>query len=459
MNTYRAIFGDQLTETPKKQVQKTHSGYNSHLGWVFVCQTFNERPKALRTYHSLFGASENYTYYTPNTFYRNDQRHSGALRWLNAMVVDVDVKNGANEGLILPDVLERITVAGLPAPSLIIGTPSGGFHIYWHFNSPKRAFPAVTDHYARVQRSIAEAIGGDGQAVGAERWFRLPTAQNTLFTDNTRVSFDELCDWLTLYREERQSLNKGICVGTKGLLQHPAVLTLLEGVSEGQRDHTCYTLALAYKASGYDKTEAEAYLQEWNQRNSPAMTQMDVKRKVKSAFKPGAPKGPSAHWIRTLSGKAFTYQNWEEAKSREERTYSHLEEWQRDIITYIKRQGGRIVGSQRAMAKAITSSSDGAVSIPYATFKKAIAALIKTGIITKTVTGKGRAAETTLEMTPDPKVVFFPTEKTKKKNGLNSNTFIDLVVGGNTLSLVQGRSRYFLSRGDPLLGVRTLFPF
>jgi hypothetical protein len=444
MNAYRAIFRDQLTETPKKQIEKQQTGYNSHLGWVFICNQFHEKPKAVRTYHSLFGASEAYTYYTPNTFYRNDQRHEGALRWLNAMVIDIDVKNGQNKGMILPDVLEAVTCAGLPGPSLVVSTPSGGFHVYWYFKDAKRAFPKVTEHYKRIQSSIAEAMHGDLQAVGAERWFRMPTVQNTVYQSERRVSFDELCDWLAIYQEElseeRKATCVGACVGIEGLLRDPAILKLLEGVSEGQRDNTCYTLALAFKASGYSEKEAEERLQDWNALNDPPMRQIDVKRKVKSAFKKDAPAGPTAYWIRLLSGMAFTYQVWEEAKPREDRTYSHFHEWEQDVIRYLKTQGGEVSGGQRAIAQAIKSSSDEEKNIPYSTFKKVIEHLIQIGIITKKVEGKGRAAVTTLAIVKDSKVVPFNPKKDRRENGFNSNTSIDLVVGGFSFELSQGSS-------------------
>lgn len=434
MNAYRALFRDQLTETPKKQVEKQQTGYNSHLGWVFVCNQFHEKPKAVRTYHSLYGASEAYTYYTPNTFYRNDRRDSGALRWLNAMFIDIDVKNGQNESMILPDVLEMVTAAGLPAPSLLVSTPSGGFHVYWYFHSPKRAFPKVTELYKHIQAAIAEVLHGDLQAVGAERWLRMPTAENTVYQSDSRVSFDELCDWLAIYQEELKEeklQRKAVCVGPAGLLGHAAIQQLLKGVSEGKRDNTCYTLALAFKASGYDEKETEARLQEWNTRNNPAMRQIDVKRKVKSAFKKGAPGGPSAEWIRRLSGMAFTYQHWEEAKPREERTYSHFDEWEQDVIRYLKSQGGQVSAGQRTIAQAIKSSSDEAKSIPYSTFKKVIEHLVQIGIIIKKVEGKGRAAVTTLTLAKQSKVVPFQPKNAPRKNGPNSNTFMDLVVGGN----------------------------
>lgn len=433
MNALREIYRDQLTDLPKKQIDKQQSGYNSHLGWVYVCNTFYEKPKAVRTYRSLFGATEAYTYYTPNTFYRNDQRHEGALRWLNAMVVDIDAKNGYNQGgLFLPDVLDSVNDAGLPMPSLVVSTPSGGFHLYWYLNSPKRAFPKVTAHYKRIQMSIAEALNGDLQAVGAERWFRMPTESNIVYQTDSRISFDNLCDWLSIYQEEKAEERKVACVGVDGLLQHPAIKKLLEGVSEGQRDNTCYTLALAYKANGYSENETEGFLQEWNALNEPPMRQLDVKRKVKSAFKKDAPHGPSSYWIRLLSGMPFTYQTWEEAKPREERTYSHFDEWKEDIINYLKAKGGSVSAAQRKIVEEVRSSSNEKKNIPYTTFKKIIEHLVQIGIITKKIEGKGRAAETTLTLIKKTKVIPFQRKREQKRNGSNSNTFIDQVVGGFT---------------------------
>ncbi|MBK5514621.1 hypothetical protein JFT70_05480 [Bacillus sp. TH11] len=151
--------------------------------------------KAVRTYSSLFQAQASTTYFTPNTFYRNDQRHAGTLRWLNALVIDIDVKTAKNAGMIYPDVMEMVATAGLPTPSLIVQTPSGGFHVYWYLAEPRHAFPKVVEHYKRIQQAIAEELSGDLQAVGAERWFRLPTSQNTVHRSAERVSFDALCDW------------------------------------------------------------------------------------------------------------------------------------------------------------------------------------------------------------------------------------------------------------------------
>lgn len=148
---------------------------------------------------------------------------------------------------------------------------------------------------------------GDSQAIGAE--LVLSTAQNTIYQSESRVSFDELYDWLAIYQEERIEQRKavGVGVGVEGLLHFSAILKLLEGVSEGQRDNTFYTLALTFKASGYDEKETEIRLKELNQSNDPSMRELEIKRKVKSAYKNGALAGLIVYWIRLLSGMNFSY--------------------------------------------------------------------------------------------------------------------------------------------------------
>lgn len=449
-NLAQQIYGNQLTEYSKKQTQKQKNGYSSRLGWVFVSKDFTkETTKAVRTYGSLFNVSKDYTYFTPNTFYRNDLRRLSTLRWINAMSVDIDAKNGENEGMTLPDVKELITEAGLPMPSLIVQTPSKGFHVHWFLEQSKRASDKLNTHYSRIQTCIAEMLKGDVNAIGPERLFRLPTDENTVFHSQERVSFDDLCEWFQLVQEQDQqdvhTYKKGFCKGYESLLQHPAVQKILEGVTKGQRDTACYTLALAYKAAGYDEKTAEAYLHNWNQKNTPQMRQIEVKRKVKSAYN-GRFHAPSAKKIRELSGMLFSYVIWEEAKPREERIYSHIQEWEGDVLAFIRAQGGRVSGSQRDLAEKITSSVNADKKIPYATFKKVIARLEEQEILSKKVSGKGRGASTELCIIDEVKARRIQSEASKKEqdtapknNGLNSNTIKDTVAGGTALSLSQGK--------------------
>ncbi|MGG4018865.1 primase C-terminal domain-containing protein [Priestia megaterium] len=443
------IYRDQLTNKKKKQPEKQQTGYNNRLGWVFVSKDFTkETTKAVRTYGSLFNVSKDYTYFTPNTFYRNDLRRLSTLRWINAMSIDIDAKNGENEGMTLPDVQELITEAGLPLPSLIVQTPSRGFHVHWFLDQSKRASDKLNAHYSRIQTCMAELLKGDVNAVGPERLFRLPTEENTVFHSQERVSFDDLCEWFQLVQEQDQvdahTYKKGFCKGYESLLKHPAVQKILEGVNKGQRDTACYTLALAYKAAGYDEKIAETHLHNWNQKNTPQMRQMEVKRKVKSAYR-GRFHAPSAKKIRELSGMLFSYVIWEEAKPREERTYSHIQEWEGDVLAFIRAHGGTVSGSQRDLAEQITSSVDADKKIPYATFKKVIARLEEQEILSKKVSGKGRGASTELCIINEIKARRTQSEASKKEqdtapknNGLNSNTIKDTVVGGTALALSQG---------------------
>lgn len=423
MEAYRELFREQLTERPKKMLEKTQEGYDRTHGWVFLTNDFKNF-KAVRTYATLFKMYKDYTYFTPNTFYRNDQRHSAALRWLNAIVVDVDVKNGHNEGLTFPELMDRINDAGLPLPSLIVQTPSGGYHVYFYLQYSTPAFDKIIYIYEMIQYEIAKEIGGDIQAIGAERWFRIPTAENIIFQSENRVSLQEMIDWFEILKETEIE-EKRICIGVnaENILQHPAIQKLLQGVEKGKRNNTCYTLALAFKAAGYSKEETEKRLMEWNQKNEPALTKMEIKRTVKSAFKKGAPKGPKGKMIRELSGMPFFYRPIVGAKKREERVYSHFTEWKKDIITFLKKNGGQITGSQREIAKMI--------GIPYSSFKEVIKLLETEHLIIKEVKGKGRGAKTTLKLTNI--IPLTPKKcglKCNTKNEPNPITFIDRVVGG-----------------------------
>ncbi|MDD9309731.1 primase C-terminal domain-containing protein [Cytobacillus firmus] len=418
MEAYRELFQEQLTEAPKKMLQKTQDGYDTERGWVFVTNDF-VTTKAVRTYQTLFAISNKHTYFTPNTFYRNDKRNAGTLRWLNAFVIDIDVKNGQNEGLGLPDLLDRIESAGLPLPSMVVKTPSGGYHTYFYLDTPKRALPKVVNLFEMIQQQIAKEIGGDIQAVGAERWFRIPAQSNIVYRSETRVSFSDLCDWFSIQTEFEAEEQKRFSIQENGLLSHPAIIRIENGVSKGQRDNACYTLALAYKASGLTVQEAEQRLLMVNDNNEPPLTRIEVKRKVKSAYKASSPKGPSAFWIRELSGLPFTYRPMEGAKPREERKYSHIDEWKEDVLTYLKKHEGAIIGSQRALAEEM--------GIPYSSFKEVIALLINENRITKLVEGKGRAAKTILNLTNI--VLLKPKKKAQLFNGPNSNTFRDRGAG------------------------------
>lgn len=431
---YQFMYNNQLTHFPV--FSKKSRPDRKELGWVFLSSDC-ERTSACRTYRTLYLMQDKHTYYTPNTFYDRRRRTQDSLRWLNAIVIDVDVKNGQNQGLTLPDLLDMIQEAGLPSPTFIVRTPSGGFHVYFVLDAPRKAYSNNIKTYRKLQLAMARAIQGDMNAVGPERFFRIPTSDNVIYQSNNRVNFADLIDWHDInfgVAQERKSVRY-----SQGLLQHAAVQAILRGVEKGYRDNACYTLALAFKADGYTADETEGELQEWNSNLDCPLSQNTITRKVRSAYKPGAPAGPSGEWIRHLSGLKFAYQTWESAKPRKRRKYSHYDERASDIL-YTLAWRKSISGSQRGLASMWGMS--------LSVFQEVTKILVESNRIVISVSGKGRGATTTISIVPRKNnVIPFPLRNQNKINVPDSNT---LYLGG----LVGGLS---LLSEPPLLGFSARF--
>ena len=448
----RDIYGNQLNEAPKKNKERdfNESHHSKDLGWVYVSKTPSGKRKAVRTYSSLIAITEDPTYYyfTPNTFYRNDSNCQRNLRWINTVSADIDTAEGVTANLV--DVLEAIQQAGLEEPSLVVRTRSGGLHVHWILDQPKRHTSRVVTHYKRIGKLICEELNefldmdvmyADTQAASPERLFRLPTDECIEYRSSSRVTFDDLCTWYSIEVDRRQTQSKtGFVQYGQSLMGTPAIKKLLEGAEKGQRDQTCYTLALAMKVSDIDEKGALTRLKAWNERNEQPLTYMDVKRKVKSAYNKNGKQGPSAYFIRQLSGLPFSYTVWESAKSRSERVYSHMNEWKEDLLAHLRMRGGFIHGSQRNMAKEIRSSV-GKREMPYSTFKKLVDQLIESGELFK-LTSAGRSGGTTLSLTPmentaETSAESFVEDATIEPslNEPNSNTLKAPEAGGNSLDL------------------------
>ncbi|MBE7901106.1 hypothetical protein G7L40_27055 (plasmid) [Paenibacillus polymyxa] len=430
-NAFWDLYHNQLTDQPKRYEKAKNRDHS--LGWVYISNDFKSA-KAVRTYQTLFVLSDHYTYYTPNTFYRRGSRSQNTLRWLNAIVLDVDTKHGANIGLCLPDLLDQIRSAGLPLPTMIVRTPSGGYHVYFVLDSPRKAFSNVVATYNRLQLAMAVAIGADQQAVGAERYFRIPTEKNVIYRSERRVAFDELNDWYWINHEPqpKQENARTGAWAQRGILQREAVQTLLQGVERGKRDNAAYTLALAYKAEGYDQESAEDALYNWNARLDSPLPERVICQKVRSAYKAGAPAGPTADWIQYLSGVSFAHAaKWDAAKPRAERERSHYIEWAADVLEFLREQPDQqVTGSQRQLAASFGMS--------LSTFQEVVCNLVQTEKVILEVSGKGRAACTTLRLVcpKDPtkttaKIIPFP------KQNFTNNYIINVPVS-NTFKILAG---------------------
>lgn len=117
-----------------------------------------------------------------NYKYRKAQRHSDDAMWFKSFYVDVDVK--AKGGYATTQEAEKavqnfLHATGLPAPTIVVQTGSGGFHIHWTLDKP---IDKAT--WAPLARALAVAIQQNGLladtqvTVDAARILRVPETKN-----------------------------------------------------------------------------------------------------------------------------------------------------------------------------------------------------------------------------------------------------------------------------------------
>jgi hypothetical protein len=394
----------------------------SDLAYCFIAQNCGKDPvnqldiSSFNTLYKVIDLFDNkFIFWTPNTFFTYNRRERMALRWLNAFFVDIDIKD--NPGLTFPDVIDRITTAGLPPATLILKTPRGGFHVYWFLCKPARATMPTVKLFEVITNNIAQEMGADLLAIGAERYMRLPNEDNILFYDKDNTySFDFFKDWREVngLDDAEPVYNNNIKVLPKGILSHPAVKELLKGVGEGIRDNTCFTLALCLRSEGFSEDEALPVLESWNKKNTPPLPLSDLYIKIKSAYS-GKYHGPSSEWITKLSGIDFEYKLISQKIPRSERKRIHIEEWEQDILAFLDNQGGSWCGSQSELAAAIKA--------PLRSVKQALKYLISKIKVSLRVEGKGRLSKTYIQLiTPSKTVkIFKRNRKEEDKPYLHSS--------------------------------------
>ncbi len=298
IDVLRFVLGDSLTEAPRRRGQAEAVRLHD-LAWCFVASQ-NFKPVAVRTYKTLQKKIEaGAVYFTPNGFFSRRRKAGDALRWLNALYVDID-----DPALCSLDVFERCREAGLPRPTLITKTPHG-LHVYWKIQRV-RATKKALSLYSALLHFLAAAIGADLAAATPERFLRIP--RSILYFSKSVYELQDFRAWreLNCLDEQPAERERGGGVVTRGVLKHPAIRVLLRGVEEGKRNNTALTLALAFRAEGYSEEQTLRELLEWNQRNDPPLGEKCVQRAVRGAYS-GRYQGPSARWIAYLSNTSFRH--------------------------------------------------------------------------------------------------------------------------------------------------------
>jgi putative DNA primase/helicase len=150
-----------------------------------------------------------------------------------------------DDGATYEDVMRRITLAGLPAPTVVIQT-GGGIHCWWLLAEPVTDLAAWT---RRMKRIIA-ATGADKTIHDAPRVMRLPGFVNHKYAHKPTAEIVEI-DEQRIYSWEEMTPRDMARESRDFLLSG----TLLPG---SKRRETIFTVACDLKARGWSLVDAEA---------------------------------------------------------------------------------------------------------------------------------------------------------------------------------------------------------
>jgi hypothetical protein len=421
------MFQHHMNVYPSRRISRRRASktqYDKDRSWVFFGSTAHMKSVAtISTMLAYLNTPEQETtYYTPNSFYRNDQRREDTARWIHAFVVDIDVKGRYRHllGIRPMDVLDRIEAAGLPKPTAIVQTPSGGMQPIWVLSQPIRATEKARSLYKAIQRHMVEELDGDLQAVGVQNIYRTPSEESLHFFERTNTyDFQCFIDWRDINHPLEEVSSYWGAVKSTDIMRYPALRKLfLQTAQIGERDNTCVTLALAMKYSGWEEDRAYAEITNWHDsrvdvgygKNAFKLNKaLDIVRRMYASNRLNA---PSPKYIESLTGIPFSFDQvryYRKAKSRADRQRSHLSESKADLIAYVQKER-LLTGSLKSIASLL--------KMPVSTLKIVVQQAKQEGKIQiKTV--RGRNGGTRIEWiepidSPDQKTTNHKPEENKK---------------------------------------------
>ncbi|MBQ0138916.1 MAG: primase C-terminal domain-containing protein [Kurthia sp.] len=365
--------------------------------------------KVFNTIEMLLKSVSKLSHFTPNTYKEKENKtvHKGLygfternLQQINTFVVDID-----NLDYSLQDILLACLDYSIGAPTMVIRTPNG-HQVYFILNTPMFMSAKKNYHSLHVAKRISTNLKVSLESVEADRYcndfgfFRVPTINNIvwlqldqLYTVEDMINFSMRMD----DNHERELYAPGINPAkTKYLetaaFQHILTLTNIKGHSgKVGRNNTIFTIALACYSDGLSQFEATKLLYQFNQRLKYPIKNTEIAASIRSAYS-GRYNGPNKIYVDQIIGEHSTYINsfnrwYKFKKERSDRKYSHLEEWETDIIQFLETidisNSPYIQLTQKELCDIIGCQQSSLNAI-----------LKKTTKIIKVVIGKGRSAIT-----------------------------------------------------------------
>ncbi|HDT8677685.1 TPA: primase C-terminal domain-containing protein [Listeria monocytogenes] len=379
---------------------------------------------------ALIAEVDQITHWTPNTYRvgtysdRNRKYIKGHeeknLQQINTFVIDIDTQK--------VDVAKMITASMRvlnQTPTFILKTDHG-FQMYFVLETP--SFVSNANQFKslkiakRISQNVKYAFAEELPAVDIGcndfGFFRAPNTQNVAFLNlESQFDFHEMMEWSKSYSDQkRRSVLSLVPESSTTVFDATkqewfSIMANLKNVRgrKGQygRNNVAFTLALACYASGKSKQEATDLLDQFNDTLDAPLRFREIETCIRNAYS-GRYQGANAekisdilqtYWKSEYEIKRYTPFIFDEVgkvkpqffrkhrKSREERTYSHFSEWEKDLECYIESQ---LLSGQTFLERSQRSVAE-ALKMPYATLKKI---LKQSDRIISRVNGKGRAAQT-----------------------------------------------------------------
>lgn len=412
----------------KASLPKQHEAYKKESekrGVVFVSPSKEDLSQGkghiITSYETLNEQCDQLTHWTPNTFlggtyidFKNRiiQGHTkDNLKQINTFVVDIDTKNTDLFAFFLACEEER-----LPAPNVILETPRG-YQFYFVLEAPmfltKSSNFQVLKVAERIVTNIKEALASHvpvDQGCNAFGFYRIPNHENILyFNDQQTVSAATLIEWSKSYekRKRKGKFHVIYALDQDAQINQEWYRTLLQsthihhGHYMSSRNNALLTLAIANYASGRTYEEAFNELDQFNSNLKNPMSQNEFKRTLKSAYS-GRYRGAKKEYIQglldqwtdqsinlTSGGKGW----YKFKKDRKDRERSHYEEWEQDILDYLKAH----TSSDKELTDVFICDSQVKLAerlgMAVSTLKEVLKGSSK---IMKVVKGKGRGQKTYL---------------------------------------------------------------
>lgn len=382
------IFSSVLPESSTCEIK----GLNKDLGIVF---TADEQNSAIINWTLPDLLSKDDTYLTLATFFGR-QRKRKYIRHVLGFVIDFDTP----EYTTVDDILDLYHKARLPLPELIIATATKGHYQAFNlFPEPLRCKNDLwRERFFRIHKLMANALGADPHAVGAERWVRRPTTNNIVYHDiGSSTSWEELSSWYEAHKpikNPKESFRKVIYIGT--ILSTPGGQRIQESLAvgpnrsndyKGNRDEWCYGLGLCLWDAGVPANEIKTKLFSWNQALSDPLPDRQVTKILRSVL--SGEHHASPYVIEALTGLSACVKGFYHLpKKRDRRSRDHLYEVREDVISDLL-SCSVITESQKAWAARL--------GLSYRSLKLVLAQLKQEGVI-EANTGRGRYAQSSYSL-------------------------------------------------------------